>query len=141
MFNQETADAICARVSEGASLRSACKEHGLSHTAFLLWCRTRPELANQYAQAREVGTDAEFEALAELQDETPVRGPSGAVDAGWVAWKRLQIDTKKWELSKKAPKKYGDKLDLNHSGSVNLSIAEAVRSFNERRASDTDVQG
>lgn len=129
MFTQEKADAICSRVAEGASLRKACEENSISHTAFLLWCRTRTELANQYAQARTVGTEAEFEALAELQEELPERGPSGTVDPGWVAWKRLQIDTRKWELSKKAPKKYGEKLEttVEAGESIQRIVREIVR--------------
>jgi hypothetical protein len=33
---------------------------------------------------------------------------------------RLRIDSRKWLLSKLHPKKYGDKLDVEHSGGVTL---------------------
>ena len=125
MFTQEKANAICALVAEGKSLREAARAEGLSHTAFLLWCNERPELANQYARARATGTDAEFEELEALQAEEPRLNASGSVDPGWVAWKRLQVDTKKWALSKKAPKKYGEKLETTHE--VGESIREITR--------------
>lgn len=121
----EKAQAICAAVAEGKSLRTAAKEQGLSHTAFLLWCREDQELANQYARARDTGTDAEFEDLDILQNEQPERDERGKVDPGWVAWKRLQIDTKKWALSKKAPRKYGEKIETTHE--VGESVTKIVR--------------
>jgi hypothetical protein len=129
MYSQELAAAICARVSEGESLRKACQENGTTHTSFLRWCNESAELANQYARARTVGTDAEFERLDDLQEELPERNQYGAVDTGWVAWKRLQIDTKKWALSKKAPKKYGEKIETTHEvgDSVKKIVREIVR--------------
>jgi hypothetical protein len=49
------------------------------------------------------------------------------VDAGWVAWQRNRVDTRKWLLSKLQPKKYGDKttVDANLSGSVAITIKDA----------------
>ena len=31
---------------------------------------------------------------------------------------KLRVDTRKWLMSKLAPKKYGEKVDLEHSGEV-----------------------
>lgn len=122
----EKAQAICSAVADGKSLRTAAKENGISHTAFLLWCREDEALANQYARARETGTDAEFEDLADLQAEAPERDQHGKVDPGWVAWKRLQVDTKKWALSKKAPRKYGEKAEVSLSGEIGIRKIERV---------------
>ena len=47
---------------------------------------------------------------------------------------RLQIDARKWLLSKMLPKKYGDKQQLEHSGSI--SIADTLREARERRKDD-----
>jgi hypothetical protein len=116
MFTQEKADAVCALVAEGESLRKACESVGMKHPTFLLWCDQNQALADQYTRARSVGADIEFEGLQELADEPPEKTASGSVDAGWVAWQRNRIDVRKWSLSKKAPKKYGDKVDLTHSG-------------------------
>jgi hypothetical protein len=88
----------------------------MKHPTFLLWCDQNQALADQYTRARSVGADIEFEGLQELADEPPEKTASGSVDAGWVAWQRNRIDVRKWSLSKKAPKKYGDKVDLTHSG-------------------------
>lgn len=119
--NAEKAAKVCELVAEGQSLRAACEAAEVAKTSFLRWCDETPELADQYARARDKGNDAEFERLQEVVDEEPAIGPSGGVDAGWVAWKRLQVDTKKWALSKKAPKKYGDKLEHNVTGTLHFN--------------------
>jgi hypothetical protein len=129
MFNQQKADAVCARVAEGESLRDACAAEGTTHPTFLRWCGDDKALADQYARARGVSSDLEFLELGEIQREEPRLGPSGTVDAGWVAWKRLQIDTKKWELAKKEPKKYGDKIEHEHKGAFSVSLTATENSL------------
>lgn len=124
MFNQAIADAVCKRLSTGdESLRAICRDLGVDHSTVLTWARDVPEFANQYARARELGADAEFDGLQDLSDEAPSLDKDGKVDAGWVSWQRQRIDTRKWTLARKAPKKYGDKLDLNHGGSVDLKVS------------------
>ena len=54
------------------------------------------------------------------------------VDIGWVAWKRVQIDTMKWLLSKRNPKKYGDKIGLEHSGEINVGLADRIAKARKR---------
>ena len=119
MFNQETADLICERLAHGESLRGICSADGMpDHSTVLKWAREREAFGNQYARAREDGDDYEFEGLEVLADEKPERTPSGAVDTGWVAWQKNRVDVRKWTLARKRPKKYGDKLDLNHTGRI-----------------------
>jgi metal-dependent amidase/aminoacylase/carboxypeptidase family protein len=121
MFNQATADAVCALLQEGHSLRKAAEECGIAASSVLEWRDRHPAFAEQYARARAIGDEADFERLEEIAAEPPPTTNAGSTDAGWVAWKRLQIDTKKWALAKKQPKKYGDKLDLNHGGEVKIT--------------------
>lgn len=122
MFTQEKADAICARLAEGESLRSVCRDIGISHCQVMDWARENEPFRNQYTRARELGDDADFEGLVDLADEQPSRTATGAVDPGWVAWQKTRIDTRKWSLAKKRPKKYGDKIEHEHKGGVNLTI-------------------
>lgn len=125
MFTQEAADRICATLREGHSLRHAAKEEGVDPSTVLRWKDANPEFAQQYTRAREIGYDVDFEQLENMAAEQPPQTASGSTDAGWVAWKRLQIDTKKWALSKKAPKKYGDKVEQTHQ--VGESVTKLVR--------------
>lgn len=115
-YSQEIADAICLAVSEGHSLRNAAASQGLAHSSFLLWCTERPELADQYARAREAGADLEFEDLHQHSDAEPERDEKGKIDPAWVALQKLRIDTRKWTLARKAPRKYGDKVEQTIQG-------------------------
>lgn len=113
MFNQQTADSVCEALKEGASLRKAAEGAGIAPSTVLLWRDTHEAFAEQYARARAIGYEVEFEDLTEKAAEEPPTTNMGSTDTGWVAWKRLQVDTAKWALSKKLPKKYGDKLELS----------------------------
>ena len=71
----------------------------------------------------ELRAEEKFQSIESDYMEEPQRDPTtGKIDGGWVQLQRLKIDSKKWELSKLHPKKYGDRLELDnkHSGSVNI---------------------
>ncbi len=44
-----------------------------------------------------------------------------------VARARLRVDTMKWLMSKLSPRKYGDKVELEHKGAVGLGITKIER--------------
>jgi len=43
---------------------------------------------------------------------------------------KLRVETRKWLMSKLAPKKFGDKLELG--GSINLGLAERLNNARKR---------
>jgi hypothetical protein len=51
--------------------------------------------------------------LLDIADRPVGSTESGGTDSGAVADKKVQIDTRKWLLSKLAPKKYGDKIEVS----------------------------
>ena len=118
---RDVAERICASVAMGDSLRKGCAAEGVAAGSFLEWVRDDDELAKQYTRAREIGNDVEFERFQALAEELPERTERG-VDSGWVQWQRLRMDAARWALSKKAPHRYGDRLEHRHSGSVGLQI-------------------
>jgi hypothetical protein len=122
MFNQATADRICERLASGESLRKAAEAEGVRHSSVLTWVETIPAFADQYARAREIGYKLLADEIIEISDDSANdyndtdRGPVFNAEA--VARARLRVDSRKWMLSKMLPKVYGDKLDLNHSGTT-----------------------
>lgn len=116
-FNQEAADLICEEIAKGRSLREVCADESaefdkLPHERTVYrWLLDQADFRQQYAYAREAQADGEF-------DEA--RAISKAATAENVQVARLQIDTIKWRAGKLAPKKYGDKLDIEHSGGVTV---------------------
>mgnify|MGYP006921346421 CR=1 FL=1 len=148
-YTQEVGDMICERLAVGESLRSICgDENTPALSTVFKWLNDFPAFSEQYARAREEQAEALFDEIVSIADEecTMVRAnkhPSvksddenGDIevvfDSTAVARNRLRVEARKWAASKLKPKKYGDKLDLNHSGEV--SIASTLQLARERAA-------
>ena len=135
-YNEEQKEAILNSIfediSKGASLRKACKNSGIPRMTFYNWIDDEQKEIDRYTRAKEQGIEARFESIEEDYNEEPQRDPeTGKIDSAWVQLQRLKIDSKKWELSKLAPKKYGDKIDVTSKGEsiqapsvVNVKIVE-----------------
>lgn len=116
MFDQAKADAVCARLAEGESLRKAAKSEGVGVQTVLDWCDANKEFSGQYALARSRGYSLLADQIIELSDTQDA-------DSGMVARNRLQVDSRKWMLSKMLPKVYGDKIEHEHKGGVTISLS------------------
>ena len=106
-------EAILADLETGSSLNAAAKAVGIPESNFRFWMSNDQELAARYAHAREIGYKRHADAIIEIADE--------AVDANKA---RVQIDARKWILSKMLPKVYGEKMEHQHSGSVNVTLTQ-----------------
>lgn len=93
------------------------------------WMALEEDFSNRIAHAREVGYDALAEEALNIAD-TPVEGvrtetaEDGAVKKtreDMLGHRKLQIDTRLKLLAKWNPKKYGDRQEVHHSGSVDLA--------------------
>jgi hypothetical protein len=93
------------------------------------WLSLYPEFQDQYARARELQADAIFDEMLHLADTPQIgkktkrtgKGKGATVEetsGDMIEHRRLQIETRKWMAAKLRPKKYGDKLDLAVSGSL-----------------------
>jgi len=79
----------------------------------LEWAKTNEAFAAMYASARDAHAehlDAEIDRIAKT-----------AVDKDTAAAARVQITALTWRASKMAPKRYGDRLDLNVDHSFDLT--------------------
>jgi hypothetical protein len=92
-----------------------------------LWMAKDKEFAERFAHAREIGLDVIAEETLAIAN-TPVEGVrieesdtgTKTVKEDALGHRKLQIETRLKLLAKWNPKKYGDKLDIEHSGSVAL---------------------
>lgn len=111
-------------MSAGASLRAVCAQEDMPCKATVLkWCRDFPEFAAQYARAREDLLEHWADEIVDIsddssQDTVEVKDDKGAVireqqNSEWITRSRLRVDTRKWLMSKLAPRKYGEKLELS----------------------------
>lgn len=129
-LNTEFDAVILARMAEGESLRSICrslKQEGCPAASTI--CNRvihdiPPGFSKQYAITRELQVEAMADEITEIADDgrndwmTIKRGgeevevPNNEV----LQRSRLRVDTRKWLMSKIAPKKYADKTVAEISG-------------------------
>ena len=102
------------------SANKACAAAGVSLHTFLHWVDDDEKLAKSYARARESWIDNMAQEIQEIADAKLPLDNFGKIDNSAVQKQKLQIDTRKWLLSKIAPKKYGDKVEVDHTGTVKI---------------------
>lgn len=122
MYPPETAARICERMADGESLRAICRDEGMPGLSTVMrWADEDPVFREQYARAMSLRADAKFEELDDVSEDAVLSD-----SAVRIAGLRLKADNIKWQLGKMSPKKYGEKLDLNHSGAVKFEKIECV---------------
>lgn len=121
-FDQEVFDVILTRLRDGESLREICATPGMPPRIDVWLWRDDPKVEAQYAKAKLAGCEAIADDILHMsktprEGKTTTTGPRGVEEktGDMVDRDRLAVDTRKWYLSKIAPKLYGDKstLDLN----------------------------
>lgn len=125
-YNQEIVDKICSRIAEGRSLRSICRddEDIPVESAVYAWLAKHDEFKEKYARAREAQMDVMAEEILEIADDgsNDWMERNQGDNTAWVQngeamqRSRLRVDSRKWLMSKLAPKKYGDKLTAEVGG-------------------------
>lgn len=119
-YTKDMADKICEKIANGRSLRSICAEDGMPPMKTIYrWLEANEEFRHQYARARDKQADYFAEEIIEIAD-------SAEAESAAVAKAKLQIDARKWAASKIAPKKYGDKQEIDVKSSDG-SMTPAVR--------------
>lgn len=129
-FTQAKADAICERLAKGESLRSICVDAAMpDQNSVYRWLRSFEAFRQQYARAREDQAETIFDEMLGIADDSSrdtvtKENDDGStyetVDHDHIQRSKLRIEARKWVLGKLAPKKYGEKQQIEHSGSVTL---------------------
>lgn len=124
-YSQKTAAKICLLLGEGKSLRKICEMRGMPHrdTVFQ-WLIDNDEFADQYARAKKQGMEAWAEEIVDIADDgsndwMETNDPDNLayrINGEAIQRSKLRVDTRKWIMSKLAPKKYGDHMDLTSGG-------------------------
>jgi hypothetical protein len=118
-------DAVLDGMTSGSPCYRACQSAGVPPATFARWVDDDPVLAEKYARARDILVEKMACDLLEIADAPVGIVENGGTDSGAVQKQRLQVDARKWLLSKIAPRKYGDKIEvsggpLNARNSVSL---------------------
>jgi len=107
-FTQEIADEICERLAGGETLRKICEDSATvpDYSTIFRWLAANENFRDQYARAKEVQGERMADEILSIADSATSEDYNAA---------RLQVDSRKWLLSKIIPKKYGDSTLLKHA--------------------------
>ena len=141
--SQDLADEICRRMAAGESLRQICRGDDMPSAAFVCaWARDDAAFREQYARARDDLLEYWADQIVAISDDSSddyverVRENGEryeVVDQDHINRSRLRVDTRKWLMSKLAPKKYGDRVTQEVTGAngapliptINVTISRA----------------
>jgi hypothetical protein len=127
IYTPALAATICERLASGESLRSICTSPGMP-SWFIVhrWLLDGKHLDfyQQYVHAREVQADFYAEEIVQIADtpmvgvktKTDENGNVETTEGDMIDHRRLRVDARKWTAARLAPKKYGDRSALEHSG-------------------------
>jgi hypothetical protein len=128
---------ICSRLAEGESLRSICRDpHMPPRRTVRRWAEDESHpFARQYALAREIGYHELADEIIEIADDATndyvlranEQGAQVVVDHDNISRSRLRVDARKWILSKRLPKIYGDK--IRHTGDGGDPVRMSLEAF------------
>jgi hypothetical protein len=123
-YSRELADVILKRMAEGESLRAICRDKGMpSEVSVRMWAvDDRDGFGTRYAHAMMARCDFWADEILEISDDssgdTVTVTENGRevekVDHEHINRSRLRVDSRRWLMSKLAPGKYGDKVELAH---------------------------
>jgi hypothetical protein len=128
IFTEELAEYICDRIaSSPKSVKALCAEdeNMPNQCSINLWCWKYPTFFVHYQlaksqQAHWMADDCE-DIAKEIDYITDQQGTQ-RVDPGFIASRRLMVDTKKWHASKLAPTVFGDRKAVEALQGENESI-------------------
>jgi hypothetical protein len=110
----EQVKAVLALVEDGMSENAACLQVGINRATFRA-AALKVTAGDSYARALEALAQDQVEKAEQVIEDMR----NGVIDAQQA---RVELDARKWFASKFLPKRYGDKAEVEHSGSVGLTV-------------------
>lgn len=98
-INESTFMAILADVLAGSAIRRALADNAVNPRDFYAALDVDEELAKRYARAINAGWDAFADDTVRVADDDKIPADQ----------KRIMVDTRKWLLAKRLPKRYGER--------------------------------
>jgi hypothetical protein len=126
-FSQDLFDNICNDIATSSKgLDFICKKYGLNSRSFYRWIQNDSELSQKYACAREEQAEFMADEIVSIADDssndTKVIQKGNEVieveNTEFVNRSKLRVEARKWIAAKLKPKKYGDKIETNITGTI-----------------------
>lgn len=128
-------DAIMADIADGLAMRQAAENAGVSRRSVWYAINETEDRLHKYVRAKE----SMIEAFADdikvkssacrtgTKTTTKADGSVETVDGDMVDRSRLEVDSLKWLLSKLAPKRFGEKLELSGDKDAPLFVLQSIK--------------
>jgi hypothetical protein len=132
-MSDQTFDSIIVAIAAGESANRQLRELNVNPREFWGYIAKDPAALNKYAHARSLGLERMAEEILDIADDESLSPDS----------RRVRVDPRKWLLSKLAPKRYGDHLELTvgtHRTASEMSDAELLQGVRAALPAVLDVQ-
>lgn len=132
---QDKVDEIIEWIGQGKTLREWCRQPGNpSFVTVYNWLEKDNDFYLRFTRAREIGADMIAEEAMEIINtmtegkrvEEDHNGNIKTVKEDALGHRKLQFEGRLKLLAKWFPQKYGDKLDVNHAGGINLVVGTGI---------------
>jgi hypothetical protein len=128
IFSQDIAGKICEEIATTSkSLKKICEGEDMPAVRTVLsWLAEGEktdareefrEFLHMYTRAREHQADVLADEIIEISDHTE-EDHTAFTGMNVVQRDKLRIEARKWAAAKLKPRKYGDKIDLAHTGEI-----------------------
>ena len=130
LISDKQKEYIVREVATGRTAKSVAVELGFKHSLIFDTCEIDTVFRDRINRARVSGVDALVDDLQTVAENEPD-----------VQRARLQCDNIKWIASKLQPNKYGDRIDVNVTNSIDLNQAmiEARKRMMEKMPQAIDI--
>lgn len=122
LYTPELGDQICMKIANSSlGLKHICDDLNVPYSSVREWIyNDKHEMSAKYARAKEMQMEHMADEILDIVDDgsndlmTIVKGDTvyEQENKEIVNRSKLRADTRKWLMSKLAPKKFGEKLDL-----------------------------
>jgi len=144
-YTKKVAEKVCDLVAADPrnTMRSIAERKGMpTERTLFRWLDKHEEFRQQYARAKEIQAEHLVEEMLSIADDgsldvelrTNRQGEEYEAERpDIVSRSKLMLDTRKWLAGKLKPKKYGDKVKMEHTGEDGGAIeVKTVKSVVER---------
>lgn len=109
---------LLKHVSDGGTVRGFCREEGMPVSSVVYDWIEEEGYSERFARARLKGFDAIADECIEIAARPSPTTMNGGTDSGDVQHRKLQIETRLKLLARWDPKRYGDRVAVDHSGVI-----------------------
>lgn len=122
-YSPDVVEALCEQIcTTNMGLKSICNSNQTfpDYATVFRWLNSYAEFRDRYARAREAQAELLADEIIDISDDTSgdikfdEKG-NMQVDYEHINRSRLRVDARKWKASKLAPKKFGDKMEIDHT--------------------------